>query len=166
MCKAWVRQHQHFLAHISAASAVPHVCACRLHSTIDRWPQCPHTSPPQPGVRGCQAARREGAVQVLLLHAGQHSGANAGAWPVAARRDQGVTTHTSAQSASGEVTSSHVDPAVSKRAALAVLRRTACLANADAACKRMHRQQKGCYGQCTRCRDAVGQRMLSAAHKA
>lgn len=95
--------------------------------------------------RGCQAARRERAVQVLLPPAGQHSGADAGARPVAVCRDQGVTTHTSAQSASGEVTSSHVDPAVSKRAALAVLRRTACLAKAEAACKQMHRRQKGVW---------------------
>lgn len=48
---------------------------------------------------------------------------------------QGVMTCTRVQSASGEVTSSHVEPAVSNRAALAVLSRTACLANTEAACK-------------------------------
>lgn len=46
----------------------------------------------------------------------------------------GVITRTSVQSASAAVTSSQVEPAVSKRAALAVLRRTACLAKAEAAC--------------------------------
>lgn len=144
----------------------PTRCACRLHSTIDRWPQCPQTSsPPRPDVRGCKTReRRSGAVAAC----------GAALWCMAAVAvcwDQGVTTHTSAQSASGEVTSSHVDPAVSNRAALAVLRRTACLAKAEAACKQMHRRQKEGLGNALapqgRCRTArAGVPSLSAAHKA
>lgn len=56
----------------------------------------------------------------------------------------GVMTSTSFQLASGVVTSSHVAPIVSNSAALAVLSRTACLANADAAY--LERGERGAEG--------------------